>query len=146
MAIKHYLQFKDLTRAEYDYLFERTRIIKDKFKRYEKYHPLHDRTLIMIFEKASTRTRLSFEAGAQQLGMSAIYLNTRDTQLGRGEPVEDSGQVMSRMSDLIMIRTDRAHLAPFLAGSLRARESACHCTLLRPCGGLGRWLSRPSAA
>jgi len=119
MAIKHYLQFKDLTRAEYDYLFERTRIIKDKFKRYEPYHPLHDRTLIMIFEKASTRTRLSFEAGAQQLGMSAIYLNTRDTQLGRGEPVEDSGQVMSRMSDLIMIRTFEQTIVERLAASSR---------------------------
>ncbi len=119
MAIKHYLQFKDLTREEYDYLFERTRIIKDKFKRYEPYHPLHDRTLIMIFEKASTRTRLSFEAGAQQLGMSAIYLNTRDTQLGRGEPVEDSGQVMSRMSDLIMIRTFEQTIVERLAESSR---------------------------
>ncbi len=119
MAIKHYLQFKDLTRDEYDYLFERTRIIKDKFKRYEPYHPLHDRTLIMIFEKASTRTRLSFEAGAKQLGMSAIYLNTRDTQLGRGEPVEDSGQVMSRMSDLIMIRTFEQTIVERLAKSSR---------------------------
>ncbi|MBS1197860.1 MAG: ornithine carbamoyltransferase [Proteobacteria bacterium] len=119
MAIKHYLQFKDLTREEYDYLFERTRIIKDKFKRYETHHPLHDRTLIMIFEKASTRTRLSFEAGMQQLGGSAIYLNTRDTQLGRGEPVEDSGQVMSRMSDLIMIRTFEQTIVERLAKSSR---------------------------
>jgi len=103
--IKHFLQFKDLTRAELDYLFERTRIIKERFKRYEKYWPLEDRTLVMIFEKASTRTRLSFEAGMHQLGGSAIYLNTRDSQLGRGEPVEDAGQVISRMSDIVMIRT-----------------------------------------
>jgi ornithine carbamoyltransferase len=66
---------------------------------------LFDRTLVMIFEKASTRTRLSFEAGMQQLGGSAIYLNTRDSQLGRGEPVEDAAQVISRMSDIVMIRT-----------------------------------------
>jgi ornithine carbamoyltransferase len=59
----------------------------------------------MIFEKASTRTRLSFEAGMHQLGGSAIYLNTRDSQLGRGEPVEDAAQVISRMSDIVMIRT-----------------------------------------
>ncbi|NTV10008.1 MAG: ornithine carbamoyltransferase [Zoogloea sp.] len=104
-APKHYLQFKDFSRAEYDYLFDRTRWIKDKFKRYEPYHPLFDRTLVMIFEKASTRTRLSFEAGVQQLGGSAIYLNTRDSQLGRGEPVEDAAQVISRMSDIVMIRT-----------------------------------------
>jgi len=103
--IKHFLQFKDLTRDEFEYLFERTRIIKERFKRYEKYWPLEDRTLVMIFEKASTRTRLSFEAGMHQLGGSAIYLNTRDSQLGRGEPVEDAGQVISRMSDIVMIRT-----------------------------------------
>ena len=104
-VLKHYLQFKDLSREEYEYLFKRARWIKDKFKRYEPYHPLFDRTLVMIFEKASTRTRLSFEAGMHQLGGSAIYLNTRDSQLGRGEPVEDAAQVMSRMSDLVMIRT-----------------------------------------
>jgi len=103
--VKHFLQFKDLSRNELEYLFERTRIIKERFKRYEKYWPLEDRTLVMIFEKASTRTRLSFEAGMHQLGGSAIYLNTRDSQLGRGEPVEDAGQVISRMSDLVMIRT-----------------------------------------
>ena len=103
--IKHFLQFKDLSRDELEYLFERTRVIKERFKRYEKYWPLEDRTLVMIFEKASTRTRLSFEAGMHQLGGSAIYLNTRDSQLGRGEPVEDAGQVISRMSDIVMIRT-----------------------------------------
>jgi ornithine carbamoyltransferase len=103
--VKHFLQFKDLTGDELDYLFERTRIIKQKFKAYQQYWPLVDRTLVMIFEKASTRTRLSFEAGMQQLGGSAIYLNTRDSQLGRGEPVEDAGQVISRMSDIVMIRT-----------------------------------------
>ena len=103
--LKHFLQFKDLSRDELEYLFERTRVIKKKFKSYEKYWPLEDRTLVMIFEKASTRTRLSFEAGMHQLGGSAIYLNTRDSQLGRGEPVEDAGQVISRMSDIVMIRT-----------------------------------------
>ena len=105
LPVKHFLQFKDFTRAEFEYLFERTRVIKQKFKAYQQYWPLQDRTLVMIFEKASTRTRLSFEAGMQQLGGSAIYLNTRDSQLGRGEPVEDAGQVISRMSDIVMIRT-----------------------------------------
>jgi ornithine carbamoyltransferase len=103
--IRHFLQFRDFSREEFEYLFERTRIIKERFKRYQKYWPLEDRTLVMIFEKASTRTRLSFEAGMHQLGGSAIYLNTRDSQLGRGEPVEDAGQVISRMSDIVMIRT-----------------------------------------
>ena len=105
MTIKHFLELGDLDAEEIGYLFERTRIIKDRFKRYEKFHPLVDRTMVMIFEKASTRTRLSFEAGMQQLGGAAIYLNTRDSQLGRGEPVEDAAQVISRMCDIVMIRT-----------------------------------------
>ncbi|MDX8378462.1 MAG: ornithine carbamoyltransferase [Gallionella sp.] len=105
MAVKHFLQFKDFDRDEFEHLFERTRLIKEKFKSYQQYWPLTDRTLVMIFEKASTRTRLAFEAGMHQLGGAAIYLNTRDSQLGRGEPVEDAGQVISRMSDIVMIRT-----------------------------------------
>jgi len=93
LPVKHFLQFKDFNRDEFEYLFERTRIIKQKFKAYQQYWPLTDRTLVMIFEKASTRTRLSFEAGMQQLGGAAIYLNTRDSQLGRGEPeFVDSGR------------------------------------------------------
>ncbi len=102
---KHFLQFSDLTLPEYEYLFERTRWIKQRFKRYERHWPLEDRTLVMIFEKQSTRTRLSFEAGMHQLGGAAIFLSTRDSQLGRGEPVEDAAQVISRMCDLVMIRT-----------------------------------------
>jgi len=86
-------------------VFARAAWIKGEFKSYRRYWPLEDRTLAMIFEKASTRTRLSFEAGMHQLGGAAIYLNTRDTQLGRGEPVEDMGQVVSRMVDIVMIRT-----------------------------------------
>ena len=105
MAIRHYLQFRDLSREEYDYLFERTRVIKDKFKHYIPYQPLHDRTLAMVFEKASTRTRVSFEAGMYQMGGSVINLNTGDSQLGRSEPIEDMARVISRMVDLVMIRT-----------------------------------------
>ena len=102
---RHFLQFNDFSQEDIDYIFARTKIIKDRFKRYVRHMPLQDRTLVMIFEKASTRTRLSFEAGMHQLGGAAIYMNTRDTQLGRGEPVEDAAQVISRMCDLVMIRT-----------------------------------------
>ena len=102
---KHFLQLKDLAPDEIEYLFERTRAIKTQFKSYQQYWPLQDRTLVMIFEKQSTRTRLSFEAGMHQLGGSAIYLNTRDSQLGRGESAEDAAQVISRMCDVVMIRT-----------------------------------------
>ena len=103
--LRHFLQFRDFSRAEYAHVFARTRWIKGQFKRYRRYWPLEDRTLVMIFEKQSTRTRLSFEAGMHQLGGAAIFLSTRDSQLGRGEPVEDAAQVISRMCDIVMIRT-----------------------------------------
>jgi ornithine carbamoyltransferase len=103
--MKHYLQFTDLDAAEYNYLFQRAALIKGKFKSYEKHQPLSDRTLAMIFEKASTRTRVSFEAGMYQLGGSVVHLTTGDSQLGRAEPIEDSAKVISRMVDLVMIRT-----------------------------------------
>jgi ornithine carbamoyltransferase len=102
---KHFLQFHDFSFEEFDYLLARTRAIKDRFKRYELYQPLRDRTLAMVFEKASTRTRVSFEAGMNQLGGIAINLNRGDTQLARGEPIEDVARVISRMVDVVMIRT-----------------------------------------
>ena len=116
--MKHYLQFKDFRAEEYAYLFERTAIIKTRFKNYEKYQPLVDRTLAMIFEKASTRTRVSFEAGMYQMGGSVVNLTTGDSQLGRAEPVEDSARVIGRMVDIVMIRTfEQAKLERFAAHS-----------------------------
>jgi ornithine carbamoyltransferase len=105
MDIRHYLQFRDFSREEYDYLFGRARWIKNRFKRYEAHMPLHDRTLAMIFEKHSTRTRVSFEAGMLQMGGTVINLSSRDTQLSRGEPIEDVARVITRMVDIVMIRT-----------------------------------------
>jgi len=116
--MKHYLQFKDLRAEEYAYLFERARIIKTRFKNYEKYQPLVDRTLAMIFEKASTRTRVSFEAGMYQMGGSVVHLTTGDSQLGRAEPIEDSARVISRMVDIVMIRTfEQSKIERFAAHS-----------------------------
>ena len=103
--MKHYLQFSDFTAEEYAYLLERAALIKKKFKNYEKHHTLSDRTMAMIFEKASTRTRVSFEAGMYQLGGSVVHLTSSDSQLGRSEPIEDSARVISRMTDRVMIRT-----------------------------------------
>ncbi len=118
MPPKHFLQFRDFSREELDYLFDRTRWIKDRFKRYELYQPLRDRTLAMVFEKASTRTRVSFEAGMNQLGGIAINLNRGDTQLSRGEPIEDLARVISRMVDVVMIRTfEQAIIERFAAHS-----------------------------
>jgi ornithine carbamoyltransferase len=115
---KHYLEFKDFRAEEYAYLFERAAIIKKRFKNYEKYTPLVDRTLAMIFEKASTRTRVSFEAGMYQMGGSVVNLTTTDSQLGRAEPVEDTARVISRMVDIVMIRTfEQAKLEAFAANS-----------------------------
>ena len=105
MQVRHFLQFKDFALDEFEYLFERARWIKAKFKNYEPYRPLVDRTLAMVFEKHSTRTRVSFEAGITQLGGTAINLMTRDTQMGRGERIEDVARVITRMVDIVMIRT-----------------------------------------
>ncbi|MET0682907.1 MAG: ornithine carbamoyltransferase [Casimicrobiaceae bacterium] len=102
---KHFLQISDFNVEEFEHLIARTRWIKDRFKRYELYQPLRDRTLAMVFEKASTRTRVSFEAGMNQLGGIAINLNRMDTHLSRGEPIEDVARVISRMVDVVMIRT-----------------------------------------
>jgi ornithine carbamoyltransferase len=116
--MKHYLQFKDLRGEEYAYLFERTREIKKRFKNYERYQPLVDRTLAMIFEKASTRTRVSFEAGMYQMGGSVLNITTGDSQLGRAEPIEDTARVISRMVDIVMIRTfEQTKLDKFAAHS-----------------------------
>ena len=103
--LRHFLQISDLSSQEILYVLDRARLIKDKFKRYEPHHPLHDRTLAMVFEKASTRTRVSFEAGMYQMGGSVIHLTTTDSQLGRSEPIEDTARVVSRMVDIVMIRT-----------------------------------------
>ena len=103
--MKHFLKFNDFTREEFEHLFERTRIIKYRFKNYIPYQPLVDRMLAMVFEKSSTRTRVSFEAGIHQLGGSSIVLNTAESQLGRGEPIEDVARIITRMVDIVMIRT-----------------------------------------
>jgi len=119
-TIRHYLQFKDLGAEEYAHLFERAAFIKRKFKAVEKYQPFADpdRTLALIFEKASTRTRVSFEAGMYQMGGSVVHLTTGDSQLGRAEPIEDSARVISRMVDIVMIRTfEQTKLEAFAAHS-----------------------------
>jgi len=118
MDVKHFLQLQDFSADELGHLFERTRWIKERFKRYELYQPLKDRTLAMVFEKASTRTRVSFEAGMNQLGGIAINLTRGDTQLSRGEPIEDVARVVSRMVDVVMIRTfEQAIIERFAAHS-----------------------------
>lgn len=116
--IRHFLQLADFSRAELEHVFARSAVIKDRFKRYQFYQPLADRTLAMVFEKASTRTRVSFEAGMYQMGGSVIHITTGDSQLGRAEPIEDTARVISRMVDLVMIRTyEQARIERFAAHS-----------------------------
>jgi ornithine carbamoyltransferase len=116
--LKHYLHFGDASADDYAYLFSRAALIKAKFKAYDKHQPLVDRTLAMIFEKASTRTRISFEAGMYQMGGAVVHLTTGDTQLGRAEPIDDSAKVISRMVDLVMIRTyEQTKIERFAANS-----------------------------
>ncbi len=95
----------DLSPEELDALITKAIELKAMWKQGDPYSPLKNRTLAMIFDKSSTRTRVSFEAGMTQLGGHAIFLSPDDTQLGRGEPVKDSARVISSMADIIMIRT-----------------------------------------
>src|SRR5437773_10582940 len=99
MQLRHFLQFNDLAREEHEHLFARTRSIKDRFKRYERYWPLEDRTLAMIFEQQSTRTRLPFEAGKDAARRPPLRLCPRDPQLGRGRPVEAARALRTRRCD-----------------------------------------------
>ena len=105
MTIRHFLTLLDLTPAELKSVINRGIELKQSRQRGEVIEPLKNRVLGMIFEKSSTRTRVSFESGMTQLGGAAMFLSSRDTQLGRGEPIEDTARVLSRMVDVIMIRT-----------------------------------------
>jgi ornithine carbamoyltransferase len=104
-APRHFLTLLDLSTPELLRLMQRAGELKQMQRRGERYEPLKNRVLGMVFEKSSTRTRVSFETAMIQFGGGAIFLSPRDTQLGRGEPVEDSARVLSRMVDAIMLRT-----------------------------------------
>ncbi|MGC9008560.1 MAG: ornithine carbamoyltransferase [Halothiobacillaceae bacterium] len=103
-APRHFISLDDLSPDELRRVLDRALHLKAARARGEQVLTLQNRVLGMIFEKASTRTRVSFEVGMAQLGGHAIFLSPRDTQLGRGEPIADSARVLSRMVDIIMIR------------------------------------------
>jgi ornithine carbamoyltransferase len=105
MSARHFLTLLDFTPAELHALIQRAIELKAMHKAGEIYEPLKNRVLGMIFEKSSTRTRVSFETAMAHFGGHAIFLSPRDTQLGRGEPIEDSARVLSSMLDAVMIRT-----------------------------------------
>ncbi|MGB1309606.1 MAG: ornithine carbamoyltransferase [Leucothrix sp.] len=104
-TIRHFLTLKDFSPNELNALIQRAIQLKQQWQRGNVTQPMQQRTLAMIFEKSSTRTRVSFETGITQLGGHGLFLSPQDTQLGRGEPVEDSARVISRMVDMIMVRT-----------------------------------------
>jgi ornithine carbamoyltransferase len=103
--MRHFLTLKDYTKEEIIEIVELGLKIKKEFKAKAQPPYLHTQTLSMIFEKSSTRTRVSFEAGIFQLGGHGLFLSNKDIQLGRGEPVKDTARVISSMTDMIMIRT-----------------------------------------
>lgn len=103
--MRHFLTLKDFTKDEIFEIINLAKKIKSEVKNREFKPYLEYKTLGMIFEKSSTRTRVSFEVGMYQLGGSALFLSSNDTQLGRGEPINDTSRVLSRMVDMIMIRT-----------------------------------------
>ena len=105
MAARHFLTLNDMTTTELEDLVDHGSKLRNERRRGMTRDSLKNRVLAMIFEKSSTRTRVSFEAGMTQLGGSALFLSPRDTQLGRGEPIEDSAIVISSMVDAVMIRT-----------------------------------------
>lgn len=103
--MRHFLTLKDLSPVELHQLIIRASELKELHKTGEIYQPLKNKVLAMIFEKSSTRTRVSFESAMVQFGGGSIFLSPDDTQLGRGEPIEDSARVISSMVDAVMIRT-----------------------------------------
>jgi len=105
MGLRHFLTLSDLSTQELHVLIERGIEIKSAMQKGELYQPLQGKVLAMIFEKSSTRTRVSFEVGMAQFGGHAIFMSPEGTQLGRGEPIEDTARVLSKMVDGIMIRT-----------------------------------------
>lgn len=118
MRPRHFLTLNDLDRKELEFVLRRARELKRLQHEGVLHESLRGKVLGMVFEKSSTRTRVSFEAGMAQLGGSAVFLSPRDSQLGRGEPVEDTARVLSRMLDAVMIRTfSHSMLTEFAANS-----------------------------
>ena len=105
MSVRHFLTLNDCSSSELEAIIDRAIEMKRDLNSIRQNPPFKGYVLGILFEKSSTRTRVSFEAGMAQLGGHAMFLSPRDTQLGRGEPISDSSKVLSSMLDIIMIRT-----------------------------------------
>ena len=133
MSIRHFLSLMDFDRSELNALLDRAIELKQAHYSGRLNRSAEGKVLGMIFEKASTRTRVSFEAGMAQLGGHAMFLSTGDTQLGRGEPVSDTARVISRMVDLVMIRTHGHEIAEEFAAHSRVPVINALTDRLHPC-------------
>jgi ornithine carbamoyltransferase len=133
MAVRHFLSLLDLSPEELRGLLDRAIALKAMQRRGQIYEPLKNRTLGMIFEKSSTRTRVSFEVAMAQFGGHALFLSPRDTQLGRGEPLEDTARVLSRMVDAVMIRTFAHEIVERFAAASRVPVINALTDLHHPC-------------
>lgn len=131
MQIRHFTSLLDMSSSELRALIQRATELKNK--RDPDYQPFKGKVLAMVFEKSSTRTRISFESGMVQFGGSAIFLSPRDTQLGRGEPLEDSAKVISSMVDCIMLRTHKHETVTTFARHSRVPVINGLTDLLHPC-------------
>lgn len=136
MSKRDFLSLLDFSKDELHYLIERAKQFRVMHERGEVYQPLIGRTAAIIMQLNSTRTRLAFEAGLAQLGAHAVFLTSKDSQMGRGEPIEDLARVLSEMVDIVMIRTleqsDMQQLADFSSVPvINAMSSLLHpCQLL----------------
>ncbi|HKK13500.1 MAG TPA: ornithine carbamoyltransferase [Gammaproteobacteria bacterium] len=133
MTVRHFLTLLDLAGDELEALLRRAIELKAMRRAGEVCEPMKGKVLAMVFEKSSTRTRVSFEAGMAQLGGHALFLSPRDTQLGRGEPIEDTAQVLSRMADAVTIRTYEHDKLERFAAHSRAPVINALTDLYHPC-------------
>ncbi len=145
MNTRHFLTLLDLSPPELDGLIRRAIELKAGRRQGQKHMPLAGKVLAMIFEKASTRTRVSFEAGMSQLGGGTMFLSPRDTQLDRGEPVEDTARVMGRMVDAIVIRANSQAMIERFAHHSQAPVINALSDLHHPCqllADIQTWVER----
>jgi len=133
MSTRHFLSLRDLTPEELGNIIQRAIELKAMQKRGELFEPLRNKMLALMFDKSSTRTRVSFETGMTQLGGNSMFLSPRDTQLGRGEPIEDTARVLSRMVDVIVIRTHSHQMVETFATYSQVPVINALTDLLHPC-------------
>lgn len=133
MTVRHFLSLDDFPLAIHEQLLARASELKQMQRRGVCHEPLRGRTLAMIFEQPSTRTRVAFEAGMTQLGGHALFLSEQDTQLGRGELVDDAARVLSEMVDVVMIRTPDQRKINTFAGAASIPVINAMSSIQHPC-------------